>query len=468
MKGRLLKQGASDMTEGVIWKQLLEFSIPMMIGLLFQQMYNTVDAIIVGRFVGKEALAAVGSTSTIVNMLVGLCAGLSTGASVVISQSYGAHDNKSLSDAVHTTISVTLVLCVLATGLGLFIVEPMLRIMQTPADVLGAAKEYLSIYFSGIFGLLLYNMGSGILRAVGDSRRPLYFLCFSAVVNTVLDLIFILKFRLGVAGAAYATILAQFLSALLVMFSLSRGDAPYGIHWKKLRFSPAPLKRILSIGLPAGLQQALTSFSNVFVQSYINFFGSACMAGWASYNKIDVFLLIPVQSLALASSTFVGQNYGAGKLPRARAGVKQALFMSLGVTAVLSVLLIAFHRPLLMLFSTDETVLRFGERFITLISPFYVAMCFNQIFAGAVRGVGDGRTPMIVMLSSFVVFRQLYLYVGKLLGGGFLHVALAYPVGWAVCSMLMLITYRRSKLCRTATNAADARIEPLAGDGLDA
>lgn len=442
------RHGASDMTEGVIWKQLLQFAVPMMIGLLFQQLYNTVDTIVVGRFVGKEALAAVGSTSSIINMLVGLCAGLATGASVVISQRYGAHDDKGLSDAVHTTILVTFIMCALATAAGILLVKPMLRLMATPADVLMQAQQYLTIYFAGIAGLLVYNMGAGILRAVGDSTRPLYFLCFSAVMNIALDLLFVIAFRLGIAGVAYATILSQAMSALLVLYSLSRANAAYAIHWRRLRIRREMLSSIFRIGVPSGLQQALTSFSNVFVQSYINYFGSACMAGWSSYNKLDIFIVIPMQSIGLASTTFVGQNYGAKQMPRARAGVKQALLMSIGITAVLTVLLILCDRPFLTLFTSDTEVIRYGERFFTLCTPFYVLLCFSQICAGALRGIGRARTPMIIMLSAFVAFRQIYLYVVKRLGGGFMLIAFGYPAGWIMCSLLMLITYLRSEVFR--------------------
>lgn len=435
------------MTQGTIWKLLLEFAIPMAIGLLFQQLYNTVDTIVVGQYVGKEALAAVGSTGSIVNMLVGLCAGLSTGAGVVISQCYGAHDYKKLHDAVHTTILLTFILCAIATGLGIFIVSPMLHFMDTPADVFPQAKEYLSIYFMGISGLLIYNMGSGILRAVGDSRRPLYFLCFSAAVNITFDLLFVVRFGLGIAGVAYATILSQFLSAILVLFVLTRSDAPYRIQWQHIGIRMDTLRRILAIGLPSGVQQAITSFSNVFVQSYINAFGSVCMAGWSSYNKLDIYVLIPVQSIALASTTFVGQNFGAKNLARARQGVRQALSMSLVVTALLSGLVILFARPLISLFTPEQDVIAFGVRFITIISPFYILICFNQIFGGALRGIGKARIPMIVMLSSFVLFRQIYLFVNRLLGGEFLAVALAYPAGWVLCSILMTIFYKHSALC---------------------
>ncbi len=444
----------ADMTQGVIWKQLVSFAIPMAVGLLFQQLYNTVDTLVVGTYVGKEALAAVGSTGSIINMLVGLCAGLSTGASVVISQSYGAHDEARLQTAVHTTISVTFILCAVATTAGLLLIDPMLRMMQTPADVWDSAKSYLTIYFSGISGLLMYNMGSGILRAVGDSRRPLYFLIFSALINTLLDLCFVLVFHMGVKGVALATVIAQCLSAALVLLSLTMEHAAYGIRWKKLCIHREALGQIFSIGLPSGVQQAVTAFSNVFVQSYINAFGSACMAGYASYNKLDAFILIPVQAIALASTTFVGQNWGAKKPDRARKGVRSALLLAIVSTVSLTLLMLLFAKPLMELFNRDGEVVAYGVRFIQLVTPFYFTICFNQIFGGALRGVGNAKAPMIIMLSSFVVFRQIYLYVTKLLNTGFVAVALAYPMGWIVCSLLLTICYTRSQLCRKPSNAA--------------
>lgn len=450
------KSGDADMTQGVIWKQLLEFSIPMMLGLLFQQLYNTVDTVVVGHFVGKSALAAVGCTGSIINMLVGLCTGLSAGAGVVISQRYGAHDDEGLHDAVHTSITLTLLLSAAATVIGVLIVSPMLRMMQTPDDVFAEAEEYLTIYFAGIVGLLIYNMGSGILRAVGDSRRPLYFLCFSAGVNVVGDLVFVIVFDLGVAGVAYATILSQLLSALLVLFVLARTDAPYKLIFSHLRIRRTTLKNILALGLPSSIQQALTSFSNVFVQSYINSFGTACMGGWTSYNKLDVFILIPVQSIALASTTFVGQNCGAQNYPRARRGVRQALFMSLICTALITVPVVIFRKQFLWLFSPDETIVAYGARFVMLISPFYLTICFNQIFAGALRGIGNARMPMFIMLFSFVVFRQIYLFLNQqLLDNSFVLTALAYPAGWVMCSILLFFCYRRSALCRTVEVTAE-------------
>jgi len=436
------------MTSGPIWRHFLGFCIPMAIGLLFQQFYNTVDTIVVGQFVGKEALAAVGSVGSIINMLVGLCSGLATGAGVVIAQHYGAHDDDKLSRSVQTTIIMTFLISIAATILGVLLVEPMLHLMATPEDVFPQAKSYLVIYFAGISGLLVYNMGSGILRAVGDSQRPLYFLVFSACVNIVLDLLFVILFDMGTAGVGLATIIAQGCSAVLILFVLTKTKANYRIRWDQLKIDRELLKRIFSIGMPSGIQQAITSFSNVFVQSYINFFGSSCMAGWSSYNKVDIYILIPVQAIALASATFVGQNYGAGKLGRAKKGVNQALVSSIVITVVLSILTIIFCGPLLRLFSDDPEVNEYGRRFITVISPFYFTTCFTQIFAGALRGVGRAKMPMVAMLSSYVVFRHIYLFTARSLGGGVIATAMGFPFGWMLCSVLLYIFYRRCEIGR--------------------
>ena len=435
-----------DMTEGSIWKHMLRFSIPMAIGLLFQQLYNTVDTLVVGQFVGQQAQAAVGSTGPIINTIVGFCAGLATGASVVISQRYGAHDDEALSKAVHTTVAVTFIVSILATILGLFVIGPMLDFMQTPADVIPESRCYLTIYFAGVSGILFYNLGSGILRAVGDSRRPLIFLIISALLNTVLDLLFVLAFGMGVDGVAYATILSQILSALLILFTLTREKGNYGIRWRKLCIDRRSVSLILKLGLPSAIQSAVTAFSNVFVQSYINYFGSACMAGYGIYGKIDSFALIPVQSISMSSTTFVGQNWGAKQPARAREGVRKAILMSIVSTAVLGLAVFALARLLTGFFSPEAEVIEYGVRFIHIVTPFYLAICFNQIYAGALRGVGDATMPTVIMLISFVAFRQVYLAVTKALGAGFVAVALAYPVGWILCSTLLIIRYSRSAL----------------------
>lgn len=441
---RLGRHGAADMTEGSIWRHLIQFAVPMMIGMLFQQLYNTVDTIIVGQFVGKAALAAVGSTSPIINTLVGFAVGLASGGTVIISQSYGAHDYPALSKAVHTAVALTLIMSVVLSLLGVFIVTPLLNMMGTPADVFAEAHTYLTIYFAGMLGLLVYNMGSGILRAVGDSTRPLYFLIFSAVVNTVLDLVFVVLFDMGVAGVAWATLIAQALSALLVLWVLTRDHAPYGIRWKELRMDKDMFKRICALGLPSGIQQALTSFSNVFVQASVNAFGSACMAGWSAYNKLDVFLTVPIQSISLASTTMVGQNMGAKKLDRVKNGVRQAQWMGICVTMALAVGMVIFAPSLLRMFSTESDVLEYGVYFVRYISPFYVLMCFTNSFAGALRGIGRSQSTMYICLFSFVAFRQLYLQAGRLFGSPLLWVTLAYPVGWLMAAALLGFWFYRA------------------------
>ena len=439
------RKTSSIMTEGVIWKQLVFFAIPLLIGNLFQQLYNTVDSIVVGNFVSTQALAAVGSTGPIINTLVGFFMGLATGASVVISQYYGARDYKNLRLAVHTTLVMTFVLSIVFTFAGIAIVPAMLRFMKTPDDVFSESVQYLRIYFAGVSGLMVYNVGSGILRAIGDSRRPLYFLCFSSLVNIVLDLLFVLQFNMGIAGVAYATIIAQFASAALILIVLSNKSEPYGIVWREIRASKSILKVIFRVGLPAGLQQAVTSFSNVFVQSYINVFGSSCMAGWTSYSKIDQFVMLPMQSLSLASTTFVGQNLGAHQLDRAKKGMRTSLYIAIGTTLGLAVLLNIFASQLLQLFNQDPDVLHYGIIFVRFMSPFYVLCCWNQIFSGALRGAGDSTGPMVIMLSSFVVFRQIYLFVASILFDSIYVTALAYPIGWMLCSLLVYIRYRRGK-----------------------
>lgn len=439
------RKTSSIMTEGVIWRQLIAFSIPLLIGNLFQQLYNTVDSIVVGNFVSKQALAAVGSTGPIINTLVGFFMGLSTGASVIISQYFGARDYKNLRLAVHTTMIMTFALSIVFTFAGIAIVPAMLRFMQTPDDVFAESAQYLRIYFAGVLGLMVYNIGSGILRAVGDSRRPLYFLCFSTVLNIILDLVFVLVFHMGIAGVAYATIIAQFASSILVLIVLSNKSEPYGIVWREMRLSKAILKVIIRVGMPAGLQQAVTSFSNVFVQSYINNFGSSCMAGWTSYSKIDQFVMLPMQSLSLASTTFVGQNLGAHQLDRAKKGMHLSLYMAIGTTVSLAVLLNIFASQLLRLFNQDPEVLEYGIIFVRFMSPFYVLCCWNQIYCGALRGAGDSTGPMVIMLSSFVVFRQIYLLIASYFFDSIYVTALAYPMGWLLCSLLVYIYYRRGK-----------------------
>ena len=433
----------TDMTEGGIARLLITFALPLMIGNVFQQLYNTVDSIIVGNFVSRQALAAVGCTGPIINTLIGIFAGLAAGAGVVISQYYGAKDPEKLHAAVQTTVALTLVMCLFLTALGVVMTPFMLRLMATPGDVLGEASTYLRIYFWGISGMLLYNIGAGILRAVGDSTHPLYFLIFSATTNTILDLLFVKVFSWGIAGAAIATVVSQLLSALLVMRMLVVSREDYRIEPAAVRFDAAILKRICSIGIPSSLQMGVTAVSNVFVQSYINRFESACMAGWAAYNKLDAFAMLPLMGFSMAVTTFVGQNYGAGKLERARRGPLIALGIGTVIMVVILTPMMVFAPTLVRLFNQEAEVIAFGTLFLRLISPFYLLCTINQIYSGALRGVGDTKATMVIMLFSFVSFRQLYLYLTYRFIGGIVPVSLGYPAGWIMCSAVILVYYYR-------------------------
>lgn len=425
------------MTEGSIVKQVICFALPLMLGNVFQMLYNTVDSIVVGNFVGTQALAAVGSTTMIVNMMVFFFNGFSTGAGVVIANLFGARNLKELHKAIETTMAATFVLSVLFSLAGVAAVRPMLRFMSTPEDVFGEATAYLRIYIGGMSGLLIYNMGSGILRAVGDTVRPLYFLVLTSVLNIVLDLLFVLGFHRGIEGVAWATVISQFVSALLILALLTRSEDIYRLTWHDLRIDRDILRGIFAIGLPAGIQSVITAFSNVFVQSYINFFGSSCMAGWSCYNKLDQFVMLPMQSMAMAATTFVSQNIGAGKAQRANRGTVITVGMAAGVTAVIVALLCLFAAPAVGMFSPDASVIAYGVLFIRTNCFFLLFNCVNHVLAGALRGRGDSRGPMIIMLLSFVGIRQVYLFaVTRLIANTPRLVGFGYPVGWTTCCII--------------------------------
>ena len=427
------------MTEGSIVKQVTLFALPLMLGNIFQMLYNTVDSIVVGNFVGTQALAAVGSTTMIVNMMVFFFNGFSTGAGVVIANLFGARDMKALHKSIETTMAATFLLSVLFTIAGVAAVKPMLRFMATPEDVFGEATVYLQMYIGGISGLLVYTMGSGILRAVGDTMRPLYFLILTSVLNILLDLVFVIVFHSGIEGVAWATILSQFLSAVLILILLTRSSDIYRLTWKDLKIDRAILGRIFAVGLPAGIQSVITAFSNVFVQSYINFFGSGCMAGWSCYNKLDQFVMLPMQSMAMAATTFVSQNIGAGKESRADKGTVVTVSMSVGVTAVIVALLCLFAAQAVGLFSPDESVIAYGVLFIRANCFFLLFNCVNHVLAGALRGRGDSRGPMVIMLLAFVGIRQIYLFVvTHFIANTPFLVGFGYPVGWTTCCVIEL------------------------------
>jgi putative MATE family efflux protein len=443
------KTTTKDMTSGSIVKQIIMFSLPLMLGNIFQMLYNTVDSIVVGNFVGKEALAAVGSTTMIINMLVFFFNGFSIGASVVISRFFGSKELDRLHTAIETTMSVTFIFCIVFTIIGTLGIKPMLKFMATPDDVMNDATIYLTIYFLGITGLLIYNMGSGILRAVGDTLRPLYFLILTSLLNIVLDLLFVVVIHMGIEGVAYATIISQMVSAALILWLLSKTNDIYKLTWHDLTLDIDTIKMIVTVGLPAGIQSVITAFSNVFVQSYINYFGSSCMAGWSSYNKLDTFIMLPMQSMAMAATTFVSQNVGAGKKKRADQGTIIAIILALLTTGVIALFLFIYARPAIRLFSSDESVIEYGSLFIHANVFFLLFNCVNHTLAGALRGRGDARAPMIIMLSTFVVIRQIYLFtITRFVANTPLLVGLGYPVGWVCCciaeSAYFWLKYKKS------------------------
>ena len=397
-----------DMTEGNVAGHLILFAIPLLLGNLFQQFYNTVDLWVVGRYVSNAAYSAVGTVTPIIIMLIGFFMGLASGAGVVISQYYGAKQYDQVRRTVHTSIVMTLVLGVVLSAAGVLVIPLMLQLMKTDPLAVPEAKTYLTIYFAGAMGLLLYNMGSGILRAVGDSRRPFYFLVVSALLNIALDLLFVICFHMGVSGVAYATILSQGVSAVLVLSVLARsGEDCIRLRLRELRVDFRILRQIIRIGVPSAIQVALTAFSNVFVQSYINFFGLDCMGGWTTYSKLDQFIILPVQSLGLAATTFVGQNLGTGQVDRAREGTRAAFFLSVGITVVLSALAIFFAPALVAFFNDKPEVVSYGTLLLRSLCPCYVLICVNQIYSGALRGAGISQPPTYIMLISFVIFRQI-------------------------------------------------------------
>lgn len=451
----MLRRKDTDMTAGSIPRLLISFAIPLLIGNLFQQLYNTVDSIVVGNYVGKEALAAVGCTGPVINALVSVFIGLSTGSTVVIAQYFGAKDFEKLSQAVHTTILLTLATCVLLTVVGVLATPAMLRMMQTPEDVFDQAAEYLRIFFCGITGVHLYNSCAAILRAVGDSTRPLYLLIFCTLTNTVLDVLFTGFLGMGIAGAAWATVISQFLSAILVMRLLLRTDADYKVELSKLRIDLPILRKICLIGIPSAVQMGITSLSNVFVQSYVNRFESTILAGWTAYNRVDSFAMLPMMSLSTSITTFIGQNLGAGNLDRAKKAVRIGVVMGLVSMTILLTPLMLFAPQLTRLFNSDSEVVRYGSWFIRVISPFYLAFAINQVYLGALRGAGNTRSSMFICLSSFVVFRQIYLFVSYRLGGGLTAVALGYPAGWVLCTILLLLYYYLGKNAMTAVTVRD-------------
>ena len=438
----LRRQEVTQITEGVIWKQLLLFFFPILMGSFFQQMYNTVDTIIVGRAIGTEALAAVGSSASLINLLNGFFIGLSSGATVVLSQYYGAADRDGVSRSLHTGILLSLILGITALLVGVLLGPTVMRLIRTPENCLKDASTYVQIYFSGAVFSMVYNMGTGILRAMGDSRRPMIFLMIACIVNILMDILWVMVLKMGVAGAAVATVISQGISAVLVVITLCRlQNEP--LQWKKLHPDFTILRRILLIGLPAGLQFITFDLSNILTQSTVNSFGSNTVAAFTAYCKSDAIIWMVCGAFGVAITTFVGQNFGAGKIDRIHRSIWVCLGMSTAVIGSLSVLEIFFREWILGIYTTDTEVIRLGTYMMLCTVPFCILFLPVEIFAGAMRGAGYSLVPTVITCFCVCLFRILWIFTAVVRWHTLGTLLMCYPLSWFLCAAVFFIVYRR-------------------------
>lgn len=429
----------TSMTEGVIWKKLLFFAVPLILGNLFQQLYNAVDSIIVGNYIGSEALAAVGASSSIINLLIGFCVGASAGAGVVIAQFFGAQDKECVNKAVHTTIAISIAAGLILTIVGVCLTPIILRGMGTPAEVFDGAVTYLQVYFGGIVFSVIYNMSAGILNAVGNSKRSLIYLLIAACSNIVLDLLFVVVMDMGIMGAALATDISQLLSCIFILLFLTRTEEMYKVKLSKIRFHHNMLGKILKIGLPTGVQNIVISISNVIIQSTVNSFGAVVMAGFAAYIKIDGFNLLPVLSIGMAATTFTGQNIGAGKLDRVKKGMFISVGMGIGYTIFSGAMLLIFAPQVIGVFTKNAAVVECGVYLMKFFCPFYWMLGILQILSGVIRGAGKTMETMFVFLVSLCLFRIGWIWVTMSIDHQLSLLMLAYPTSWGIGAILITI-----------------------------
>ena len=440
-----MEKTKNGITEGVIWKQLLLFFFPILIGTFFQQLYNTVDTIIVGQFVGTEALAAVGTTGTVINLLVGFFVGVASGATVIISQYFGANDRESLSKSVHTSMALAVAGGVVIMVIGIVTARPTMLAMGVPDDIMDDAVLYMNVYYLGIIGNLIYNIGTGILRAIGDSRMPLYVLIVCCLANVVLDLLFVVVFHWGVFGVAFATILSQLISAVLLMIRLMGTQEAYRVELRKTRFHKDILKNVVRIGLPAGLQSVMYSFSNILIQASINSFGTTAIAAWAAIGKIDGFIWMVMNAFGIAVTTFAGQNFGARQYDRMKRCTRVGLSMCLGTIIALSALLFIFRYQLLMFFTGDAEVVNIGAQFCLVLAPSYFTFVFIEILSGAIRGAGEALQPMLITCIGVCGLRVVWILLMVPYWHTMQMVAMNYPVSWVITAVIFVIYYLRGK-----------------------
>lgn len=435
-----MKKSSSDLTKGSVAKQLLMFAIPLLMGQIFQNLYNSVDAIVVGRSVGKTALAAVSASSDITHLVVGFFTGLSTGAGILFSRTFGAKDHQKLHNAIHTSVAFSVILGVVMAAVGVLITPLLLKIVACPDDVLDEANAYLRIYFIGIMFTSIYNIGAGVLRSVGDSRNPFIYLVIASVVNIVMDILLVVVLPFGVQGAAMATIISQLLSVVLVFRRLLKANDVYRLELKELRIDVKLLLEILDLGIPAAIQSSLISISNMFVSRYINSFGSDAMAGIGAAKKIDKFVSMVAMSVGQAIATFIGQNVGAKRYDRAFKSIRVALLFNFCYVAILGSAIYFNAESFVRIFTTDENAILFGIDMIHTMMPLYYMQSINHILSNTVRGFGKSRVVMLCSISGMIVCRQIFLAISMHMDWNVRNIYYAYPVGWA-CAALLVFVY---------------------------
>lgn len=427
------------MTQGNIWKLLITFSIPLIIGNLLQQMYNTADSIIVGNFVGSNGLAAVGSGTALINLIIAFAQGASVGAGVVVSQYIGADKKDKIKISVHTSICISIILGLILSLLGIFASPSLLIMMKTPKVVLKSSILYLQIYCGGLIFNVIYNMATGILNAAGNSKKTLVYLAIASFTNIILDLLFIKIFKLGVMGAAIATDISQAISCILAIGYLLKVKSDYKLYIKDLKINKETAVKIIKIGLPTAIQNMVISFSNVLVQSSVNAYGATAMAGYAAYLKIDGFNILPVLSISMAVTTFTGQNVGANRLDRVKKGMYSSLIMVLVYTIFIGAVLLIFSHQVLGLFTHSAQVIMYGQLAMKYFCPYYFLLGILNVLAGTVRGAGKGIPPMIILLFSMCIFRILWIKIALPFYSSIDGVFILYPISWLVGAILMIL-----------------------------
>ena len=439
---RVTAMSKNQITEGVIWKQLLFFFFPILLGTLFQQLYNTADTVVVGRFVGTQALAAVGgSTGQIVNLVVNFFVGLASGATVIIARYYGARDRIKLNNALHTAIALSIVGGIVTGIAGILLTPSLLKMMNTPADVIEGSTMYLRIYFAGIIFVFVYNIGSGILRAVGDSKRPLYFLIVCCFLNIFLDILFVVYLKLGVKGAAFATVISQAVSALLVILSLTKSVDIYRLRPNKIRFYKSLLIAIITIGLPAGLQSVMYGISNIIIQTSLNSLGTETVAAHTAFAKIDAIYWMISGAFSVSIITFIGQNYGARKFDRMKKSIKVCLLMDLIASLLLTTVMLLAGPYLLRLFTSDQEVIEIGMQIIHIIAPSYALFIFIEILSSSLRGMGNVVVHMLMTCGGVCVLRILWIFIFVRTHLSVTTILMSYPISWGFTAVLFIIYF---------------------------